>query len=92
MDPRNLTIVREIARGDVSVEELKAQQEDDNPLFIAIRREGVKRELPLITATLKAFSEGKVKIMDGKVVDVEGKPINGYDLTDEINAQVKGVR
>ena len=65
----------------------------DNPLFKLIRQHGLAREFPLIIATLKAFSDGKVKIMDGKVVDVEGKPINGYDLTDEINAQVKeGVR
>ena len=67
-----------------TVEELKAQQGDDNPLFTAIRREGVRRELPLITATLKAFSEGRVRIQDGWVTDGSGNPVEGCSLTPEI--------
>jgi len=59
-----------------------------NSLFRLIRKHGLAREFPLITSTLKAFSQGKVKIMAGKVIDAEGKPINGYNLTDEINEQV----
>jgi len=65
---------------------------EQNPLFKLLRKHGLAREFPLIITTLKAFSEGKVKIIDGKVADAEGKPTNGHDLTDEINAQVKGVR
>ena len=60
-----------------------------NPLFRLIRNHGLAREFPLIIATLKAFSQGKVKIMAGKVVNAEGRPINGYNLTDEINEQIK---
>jgi len=63
---------------------------EENPLFKLIRKHGLAREFPLIISTLKAFSLGKVKIMAGKVVDAEGKPINGYNLTDEINKLVKG--
>ena len=69
--------------------EIKKQGEN-NPLFKLVRKHGLAREFPLIISTLKAFSQGKVKIMNGKVVDAEGKPINGYNLTDEINEQVKG--
>jgi len=68
----------------MSVEEIKARQGDDNPLFRAIRREGVRRELPLITATIRAFSEGRVRIEDGEVIDSSGKPVAGYSLTKEI--------
>jgi len=71
------------------VEEIKKQGEN-NPLFKLIRKYGLTREFPLIISTLKAFSQDKVKIMNGKVVDAERKPINGYNLTDEINKVVKG--
>ncbi len=61
----------------------------ENPLFKLIRKHGLNREFPLIISTLKAFSQGKVKITaDKKVADAEEKPINGYNLTDEINELV----
>ena len=65
---------------------------ETDPLFKLIRKYGLAREFPLIISTLKAFTQGKVRIAVGKVVDSGGKPIGGYDLTDEINEQVKGVR
>ena len=72
------------------IDEIKKKQGENNPLFKLIREQGLKREFPLILATMKAFSQGKVKIIYGKVVDAEGKPINGYNLTDEIEELVKG--
>ena len=73
-----------------TVAEVKAAQGEDNALFKEIRRHGYARELPLITATLQAFSRGKVRITaDRKVVDASGQPIAGYDLTTEIDAMVK---
>ena len=63
---------------------------EENPLFKLIRKHGLNREFPLIISTLKAFSQGKVKIMAGKVIGAEEKPISGYNLTDEINELVKG--
>jgi folate-dependent phosphoribosylglycinamide formyltransferase PurN len=62
---------------------------EELPLFKLIRQHGLAREFPLIISTLKAFSQGKVKIMASKVVDAEGKPITGYNLTDEINKAVQ---
>ncbi len=70
------------------LEELKEQGEN-NPLFKLIRKHGLVREFPLIISTLKAFSQGKVKIMAGKVIDSNGKPINGYNLTDEIDKLIE---
>jgi len=70
------------------LEQIKKQGEN-NPLFKLIRQHGLAREFPLIISTLKAFSRGKIKIMAGKVIDSEGRPINGYNLTDEINKIVK---
>ena len=60
------------------------------PLFKLIRKHGLAREFPLIISTLKAFSQDKVRITDGKVVDSSGKAINGYDLSKEIDKKVKG--
>lgn len=58
---------------------------ETGPLFKLIRKYGLAREFPLIISTLKAFSQGKVRVAAGKVTDASGEPIDGYDLTDEIN-------
>jgi len=72
------------------LEEIRKRQGEDNPLFKLIRQHGLVREFPLIVSTIKAFSRGKLKITaDKKIVDFEGKPINGYNLSDEINEVVK---
>jgi len=74
----------------LSVDELMKRQGEDNPLFRLIRSEGLKREFPLIVATLKAFSEGKVRVEEGKVISAAGEPVAGYDLSIEINGAVQG--
>ena len=71
------------------VNQIKRQQGEKNPLFKLIRQHGLKRELPLILATMKAFSQGKVKIIDGKITDSLGRAIIGYNLTGEINGLIK---
>ena len=71
---------------------MKRQQGENSPLFQLIRRNGLFREFPLIVAPIKVFSEGKIRISPEKrVIDWEGKPIKGYNLTDEINELVRGV-
>jgi len=61
-----------------------------NSLFRLIREHGLAREFPLILATIKAFSQGKIKITKEKqVVDAEENLISGYNLTDEIDSQLK---
>jgi len=75
---------------ELSVAEIKARQGEKNSLFRTIRRHGLAREFPLIVATLKVFSEGRVKIEGGKVLDASGQPIEGYNLTQEIDEIVKG--
>lgn len=74
-----------------TVDEVKETQGVENALFKEIRRHGFVRETPLILATIKAFSRGKVRITDDRrVVDAGGNAIGGYDLTPEINELVKG--
>ncbi|MCJ7769138.1 MAG: phosphoglycerate transporter, partial [Dehalococcoidales bacterium] len=67
------------------IDEVKRRQGENNPLFRLIRQHGLKREFPLILATMKVFSQGKVRITDGKVTNSKGNTINGYNLTVEID-------
>jgi hypothetical protein len=71
-----------------SVAEVRASEGEDNRLFREIRRQGVMRELPLVVATLRAFADGKVRIEGGRVVDAGGRPIDAYDLSQEIDRLV----
>lgn len=65
---------------------------EENQLFKLIRKHGLAREFPLIVSTLKAFSEGKIRITREKtVVDADGKPISGYKLTEVINKLIREV-
>ncbi|MDO8615683.1 MAG: formyltransferase family protein [Dehalococcoidia bacterium] len=71
-----------------SVDEIKAAEGESNRLFAEIRRHGVARELPLVVETLRAFADGRVRIVARRVVDAAGRPIPGYDLTDRIESLV----
>ena len=73
----------------LSVGAVKAKQGENNSLFKIIRQEGMKRELPLVIATVKAFSERRVRIENWKVVDSKGKHLKAYSLTKEIDEIVK---
>jgi len=65
------------------------QKDDRDMLFKLIRRHELAREFPLIISTLKAFGENEIGIEDGKVVDVKGNFIEGYDFSDEVNQAVQ---
>ena len=74
-----------------STAQIKREQGEENALFQLIRQHGVVRELPLIITTIQAFSQGRVKITpDKRVVDAQGRPIKGYDLSQEIDEVVGG--
>jgi len=74
----------------LSIEQVKREQGEDNPLFRLIRQYGMVRETPLVAATVKAFSEGRVRIEEGRVLDAGGEPITAYDLTADIEKIVRG--
>lgn len=72
-----------------TLEQVMREEGEAEPLFREIRRQGVKRELPLIVRTLKAFAEGKVEIRQGRPFS-GGKPLErGYDLTEEVEEVVR---
>lgn len=71
-----------------TLEKIKEEEGEKESLFKKIREEGVKRELPLIVYTLKAISEGKIKLKEGKVIS-EGQEIDGYCLNEEIEKEIR---
>lgn len=72
-----------------SVADIQNREGEENPLFKEIRRHGAARELPLIIATIKAFSEGRVRIQGNAIVDSRGRPIEAYDLSAEVDENVR---
>ena len=73
------------------VAELKAAEGEESPLFKEIRRQGAARELPLVVATLRAFTDGRLRFREGRVDSAGGELTAGYDLTQEIEAAVARV-
>ena len=71
-----------------TVDEIKAADGESNALFQEVRRHGVAREIPLVIETLRAFAEGSIRIENKRLVDASGKPISGYDLTDQIERRI----
>lgn len=71
------------------LDRLREKEGQEIALFKLIREHGLRREFPLIVTTVKAFSEGRVRIEGGQVLDRDGTPISGYDLTEEIDRAIR---
>lgn len=69
---------------------VRTEEGEENELFREIRGRGVAREQPLVVETLRAFAEGRLRVRDKRVVDAEGREIEGYDLTQAIERSLAG--
>ena len=65
------------------------QKNDKEPLFRLIREYELAREFPLIISTLQSMGQRDINIMDGKVVNAQGKPIYGYNFSAKIDRAVE---
>jgi phosphoribosylglycinamide formyltransferase-1 len=72
--------------GFMPLGEIVQEEGEQNQLFQKIRREGVKREIPLLVMTLKAFAEGRVTVRGGKIFDQAGRESSPVCLNEEIEA------
>ncbi len=69
--------------------EIIKEEGESNLLFGKIRKEGVKRELPLVIETVRAFAEGRLLMKDRKIF-AEGKALHGpFCLNEEIEKQLQ---
>ncbi len=58
---------------------------EELPLFKRIREEGVKRELPLIVETIRAFSAGEIFLKAGRLYGRDGRELaEPYDLSQAV--------
>jgi phosphoribosylglycinamide formyltransferase-1 len=73
-----------------TLEQIKADEGENEPLFALIRKDGAKRELPLIVSTIKQFADSKLKMVKQKAFCMN-EPLSGpFDLTDDVNRSVNG--
>lgn len=76
------------AIGEGLIDDLQATEGEDSPLFQAIRSEGVRREVPLLIETLRAFAQKRMQIKHKCLVDSDGVEIAAVDLTGVIESIV----
>lgn len=72
-----------------TLDQIKKDEGQDEPLFRKIREDGAKRELPLIVSTISAFAEGKVRICNKKLY-AKDEPLSGpYDLSESVDSRLE---
>jgi len=71
-----------------TLDEIKEEEGEDEPLFRKIREDGAKRELPLIVSTIRKFADGVVCIKEKKLWH-DGRRLDGpYDLTSDVDGAI----
>lgn len=71
-----------------SVAEIRDLEGEAFPLFREVRRRGSARELPLVVETLRAFSNGRLRLHDGAILASGTRIVHGFDLTPEIEGSL----
>jgi len=73
-----------------TIDEIKAEEGEKEPLFAKIRKDGAKRELPLIVSTIKRFAAGDLRMVGQKAFYKDG-PLDGpFDLSHDVDNSVDG--
>jgi phosphoribosylglycinamide formyltransferase-1 len=73
-----------------TLEQIKAEEGDKEPLFAMIRKNGAKRELPLIVSTIKQFADSNLSMRDQRTYH-KGELLDGpFDLSEDVNNSVDG--
>ena len=62
---------------------------EQTALFGAIRAAGVRRESPLLVATLAEFATGRLRFAGSELRDASGAPASATDLTSEVDARIE---
>jgi phosphoribosylglycinamide formyltransferase-1 len=70
-------------RQRLGIDLMKASMGESQPLFAAIRRQGARRELPLIVQTLRSLARGDILLRKGRLFESSGSELTApYDLTE----------
>jgi len=74
-----------------ALSDIQRQEGESNPLFAKIRREGARREIPLVIQTVKAFAEGRIRLENRRIITAAGAVLQKpYCLTEEIERESGG--
>ncbi|UCC93188.1 MAG: hypothetical protein JSW25_00475 [Thermoplasmata archaeon] len=77
---------------DAGVARIKEEEGESNPLFRRIRAEGERRELPLIGITVRALSNGRLRIVNKMPVTFGDHEAGAAaDVTEAIELDIQGV-
>jgi phosphoribosylglycinamide formyltransferase-1 len=74
---------------DKRLADLMMEEGEANQLFMEIRKQGVRREVPLLVYTLKNLAEGRMRVVEGKIVNDAGEEVGPVLLNDEIEAYLR---
>jgi len=75
-------------RDALSLDGVAAAQGERQPLFAEIRRQGERREIPLLYYTVREFALEHLLVRDGAIVGVGVEP--PVDLSNEVDAELAG--
>jgi phosphoribosylglycinamide formyltransferase-1 len=67
-----------------TIDEIRAADGEQFPLFQEMRRRGAMRELPLVVESLRALCDGRLRLVNGEIFSADTRIVRGYDLTPEI--------
>jgi phosphoribosylglycinamide formyltransferase-1 len=71
-----------------SLQEIAREEGEQNPLFAKIRREGARREIPLVVQTVKAFADGRLRL-EGRRIMADDRPLAGpFCLNDPVGQEL----
>jgi phosphoribosylglycinamide formyltransferase-1 len=73
-----------------TLQQIKEEEGESEPLFKRIRADGAKRELPLIVQTIKLFADGRVRIVGKQLYQGDERLDGPFDLSDEVDRSLKG--
>jgi phosphoribosylglycinamide formyltransferase-1 len=74
--------------GSSSFDLLSKEEMENEELFLRLRKDGERRELPLLTYAIKMFADGLVTVRNGKLYE-DGKPLAGaYNLTEAVDRAI----
>jgi folate-dependent phosphoribosylglycinamide formyltransferase PurN len=76
---------------DRGINEIREHEGEAFPLFQEVRRRGSMRELPLVLETLRALSDGRLRIEGEQIFAGDTRIVRGFDLTPEIEGALAKV-
>jgi phosphoribosylglycinamide formyltransferase-1 len=71
-----------------SLDQIAAEEGEDNSLFKKIRQDGATRELPLVVQTVRTFAEGRIRLENRMIIEGDKALQGPYCLTKEIEKQL----